>query len=61
MEQQLGDLIHAIWVFIMIFSVFFGIFVFLLGGVLLAEFVRRERTTNKDDDWFERTHRSKEE
>ena len=50
MESQLSNLITAIWTFIIVFA----LFVFMIGSVLLAEFMRRERTATKDDDWVER-------
>jgi len=50
METQLNLLVQLGTVFIIIF----GLFVFMVGAVVIAEFNRRERTTTKDDDWIER-------
>ena len=48
MEQQLANLITAIWFFIVVFS----LFVFMIGAVVIAEFMRRERTSIQADDWM---------
>jgi len=50
-EQTAISLVQAIYILITLV----GILVFMAGSVLLAEFIRRERTPTKDDDWFERS------
>lgn len=35
----------------------FGYMAILLTIVIVAEFIRRERTATKDDDWIERNHK----
>jgi hypothetical protein len=35
----------------------FGYLAFLVTAVIVAEFIRRERTETKDDDWIERRKR----
>lgn len=35
----------------------FGYLAFLITAVIVAEFIRRERTETKDDDWIERRKR----
>jgi len=47
METQLNLLVQLGTVFIIIF----GLFVAMLGAVVIAEFIRRERTETKDDNW----------
>ena len=49
METQLNLLVQLGTVFLIIF----GLFVFMFGAVGVAEFLRRERTKTKDDDWWE--------
>jgi len=49
METQLNLLVQLGTVFIIIF----GLFVFMVGAVIMAEFIRRERTKTKEDDWWE--------
>lgn len=49
MEAQLNSIIQALWILITLL----GILLFLAGSVLIAEFLRRERTATKDDDWVE--------
>lgn len=53
MEDQLAQLTRAIWTIGIIMAVFFGAIFFLASSVVLAEFVRRERTETKEDDWIE--------
>jgi len=48
METQLNLLIQLGTVFIIIF----GLFVFMVGAVIMAEFIRRERTKTQTDDWM---------
>jgi len=48
--EGLDTLVTAIWVLIFLI----GLFVFMVGAVIGAEFIRRERTETKDDDWLER-------
>ena len=57
MESQLGNLITVIWTFVIVF----GIFVFMVGSVLLAELLRRERTKTLEDDWISFNDNEKEE
>ena len=57
MEEQIALLTRAIWTFVMVAGVFFGLFFFLVASVVIAEFIRRERTETKDDDWIERRKR----
>jgi len=49
------ELTRAFWTIGMILATFLGLILFLLSSVICAEFIRRERTATKDDDWFERT------
>jgi len=54
METQLNLLVQLGTVFL--FS--FWVLIFLIGTVVVAEFIRRERTLTKDDDWIERNNKN---
>ena len=54
METQLAELTRIILQLGTAFLFSFWFLIVIIGLVVLAEFVRRERTVTKDDDWVER-------
>jgi len=44
-------LISGIFTLLLVLTTFFGLGIFMAGAYLLAEYFRRERTPDKDDDW----------
>lgn len=55
MEEQLAQLIKVISQLGTVLIFMFGLFLTMIGSVIVAEFIRRERTITKEDDWFERS------
>lgn len=53
-EQTAISLVQAVYILIALI----GVLVFMCGSVILAEFIRRERTATKDDDWIGRKPRT---
>jgi len=54
METQLAELTKVISQLGTVFLFSLWVLIFLIGSVIVAEFIRRERTLTKDDDWIER-------
>jgi len=54
METQLAELTKVISQLGTVFLFSLWVLIFLVGTVVVAEFIRRERTLTKDDDWIER-------
>jgi len=54
MEIQLAELTRVISQLGTVFLFSIWVLILMVGFVIVAEFVRRERTLTKDDDWIER-------